>query len=208
MIGQDTREILKATVPLTSCWSPTPRPSLDHRQSGTQSQPEQASVARQRSRSVESRPDSQQQDQGRDLVVLDKNQRVLPTWSCYRPFPTMRPSKAHRICGTHACRREHAVRARRRRRRERHQEKVDRGRRGQDGWSSATGRGEDSAAAEGSNGSCFIRTDQLDGETDWKLRVAVELTQRMPTDDLAMLGDRAVVFADRPSKTFTPSSAT
>ncbi len=65
---------------------------------------------------------------------------------------------------------------------------------------SATGRGEDSAAAEGSNGSCFIRTDQLDGETDWKLRVAVELTQRMPTDDLAMLGNRAVVFAGPPIK--------
>ncbi|XP_036273681.1 probable phospholipid-transporting ATPase IIB isoform X3 [Pipistrellus kuhlii] len=29
-------------------------------------------------------------------------------------------------------------------------------------------------------GSCFIRTDQLDGETDWKLRVAVSCTQRLP----------------------------
>lgn len=28
-------------------------------------------------------------------------------------------------------------------------------------------------------GSCFIRTDQLDGETDWKLRVAVACTQRL-----------------------------
>ncbi|TNN68960.1 putative phospholipid-transporting ATPase IIB [Liparis tanakae] len=30
------------------------------------------------------------------------------------------------------------------------------------------------------NGSCFIRTDQLDGETDWKLKVAVICTQRLP----------------------------
>lgn len=29
-------------------------------------------------------------------------------------------------------------------------------------------------------GSCFIRTDQLDGETDWKLRVTVACTQRLP----------------------------
>lgn len=29
-------------------------------------------------------------------------------------------------------------------------------------------------------GACFIRTDQLDGETDWKLKVAVGCTQRLP----------------------------
>ncbi len=29
------------------------------------------------------------------------------------------------------------------------------------------------------SGSCFIRTDQLDGETDWKLRVAVSITQNL-----------------------------
>lgn len=28
-------------------------------------------------------------------------------------------------------------------------------------------------------GSCFIRTDQLDGETDWKLKIAVRETQKM-----------------------------
>lgn len=60
--------------------------------------------------------------------------------------------------------------------------------------------GEADSASQGSNGSCFIRTDQLDGETDWKLRLAVELTQRMPTDELAVLGDRAVVFAGPPIK--------
>jgi hypothetical protein len=33
-----------------------------------------------------------------------------------------------------------------------------------------------------SSGTCFIRTDQLDGETDWKLRVAVPATQKLPSD--------------------------
>ena len=34
------------------------------------------------------------------------------------------------------------------------------------------------------NGSCFIRTDQLDGETDWKLRVAVPSAQALPSDQV------------------------
>ena len=34
------------------------------------------------------------------------------------------------------------------------------------------------------NGSCFVRTDQLDGETDWKLRVAVPSTQTLPSDQV------------------------
>lgn len=34
-----------------------------------------------------------------------------------------------------------------------------------------------------SSGTCFIRTDQLDGETDWKLRVAVPACQKLPNDD-------------------------
>ncbi|KAG5842195.1 hypothetical protein ANANG_G00175080 [Anguilla anguilla] len=46
-------------------------------------------------------------------------------------------------------------------------------------------------------GSCFIRTDQLDGETDWKLKVAVACTQRLPA-----LGDlfsiNAYVYAEKP----------
>ncbi|KAF8496385.1 hypothetical protein F5888DRAFT_1804083 [Russula emetica] len=33
-----------------------------------------------------------------------------------------------------------------------------------------------------SSGTCFIRTDQLDGETDWKLCVAVPATQKLPFD--------------------------
>lgn len=31
-------------------------------------------------------------------------------------------------------------------------------------------------------GACFIRTDQLDGETDWKLRLAVPSTQKLSSD--------------------------
>uniref|UniRef100_A0A8B9HVS2 P-type phospholipid transporter n=1 Tax=Astyanax mexicanus TaxID=7994 RepID=A0A8B9HVS2_ASTMX len=46
-------------------------------------------------------------------------------------------------------------------------------------------------------GSCFIRTDQLDGETDWKLKIAVACTQRLPA-----LGDlfsvSAYVYAQKP----------
>ena len=33
-----------------------------------------------------------------------------------------------------------------------------------------------------SSGTCFIRTDQLDGETDWKLRVAVPFCQNLESD--------------------------
>jgi phospholipid-translocating ATPase len=33
-----------------------------------------------------------------------------------------------------------------------------------------------------SSGTCFIRTDQLDGETDWKLRVAVPFCQKLESD--------------------------
>lgn len=32
------------------------------------------------------------------------------------------------------------------------------------------------------SGTVFIRTDQLDGETDWKLRLAVPETQRLQND--------------------------
>jgi len=34
-------------------------------------------------------------------------------------------------------------------------------------------------------GTIFIRTDQLDGETDWKLRKAVAGTQSLNLDQLA-----------------------
>ena len=32
------------------------------------------------------------------------------------------------------------------------------------------------------SGACFLRTDQMDGETDWKLRVTVAPCQRLPCD--------------------------
>ncbi|KAK4044812.1 hypothetical protein C8A01DRAFT_11835 [Parachaetomium inaequale] len=47
---------------------------------------------------------------------------------------------------------------------------------------------EDAGAAEGgSNGETFIRTDQLDGETDWKLRLASPLSQNLATEELVRL---------------------
>lgn len=53
---------------------------------------------------------------------------------------------------------------------------------------------------KGHGGTCFVRTDQLDGETDWKLRIAVPTTQHMLEEELAQLKDRAVVVAGPPSK--------
>ncbi|KAI1847269.1 hypothetical protein JX266_006809 [Neoarthrinium moseri] len=37
------------------------------------------------------------------------------------------------------------------------------------------------------SGETFIRTDQLDGETDWKLRLASALTQKLPVEELVRL---------------------
>lgn len=48
-------------------------------------------------------------------------------------------------------------------------------------------------------GSCFVRTDQLDGETDWKLRVAVERTQHLFSDG-DLLRVQGEVYADPPTK--------
>ncbi|KAF5335006.1 hypothetical protein D9611_010005 [Ephemerocybe angulata] len=48
------------------------------------------------------------------------------------------------------------------------------------------------------SGTCFIRTDQLDGETDWKLRVAVPETQKLAEKDLPSLD--AEIYADPPIK--------
>ncbi|PRP82798.1 ATPase, class II, type 9B [Planoprotostelium fungivorum] len=48
-------------------------------------------------------------------------------------------------------------------------------------------------------GACFIRTDQLDGETDWKLRRAVSYTQRLASDE-HLIGLKANVFAEKPKK--------
>ena len=48
-------------------------------------------------------------------------------------------------------------------------------------------------------GACFIRTDQLDGETDWKLRLAVAASQRRETDR-ELLGSQTSVYAEKPQK--------
>jgi len=47
--------------------------------------------------------------------------------------------------------------------------------------------------------SIFLRTDQLDGETDWKLRKPVALTQENG-DPMTFISDKSHVLADPPSK--------
>src|SRR5690606_34330965 len=47
--------------------------------------------------------------------------------------------------------------------------------------------------------SIFLRTDQLDGETDWKLRKPVDMTQKIG-DPFRMYSDSSYVYADPPSK--------
>uniref|UniRef100_A0A8D8VQQ7 Phospholipid-transporting ATPase n=1 Tax=Cacopsylla melanoneura TaxID=428564 RepID=A0A8D8VQQ7_9HEMI len=49
------------------------------------------------------------------------------------------------------------------------------------------------------SGACFVRTDQLDGETDWKLRIAVVETQKLDCD--ARLFDiHATMYAEKPQR--------
>ncbi|XP_014217448.1 probable phospholipid-transporting ATPase IIA [Copidosoma floridanum] len=49
------------------------------------------------------------------------------------------------------------------------------------------------------SGACFVRTDQLDGETDWKLRLAVPTTQKLDND--AQLFDiKASLYVEKPQK--------
>ncbi len=49
------------------------------------------------------------------------------------------------------------------------------------------------------SGSCFVRTDQLDGETDWKLKLAVPMTQKLDSDE-ELLSLDVSVYAERPQK--------
>ncbi|ESN91643.1 hypothetical protein HELRODRAFT_96328 [Helobdella robusta] len=49
------------------------------------------------------------------------------------------------------------------------------------------------------HGTCFIRTDQLDGETDWKLRVAIPSTQRLNSDK-EIFNAPTQLFAEKPQK--------
>lgn len=51
-------------------------------------------------------------------------------------------------------------------------------------------------AAAGSSGEAFIRTDQLDGETDWKLRLTSPLTQNLDVGEYTRLR----VVAGKPDK--------
>lgn len=49
------------------------------------------------------------------------------------------------------------------------------------------------------SGASFIRTDQLDGETDWKLRHAVPICQKARSD-MQLINMTAAVYAERPKK--------
>lgn len=49
------------------------------------------------------------------------------------------------------------------------------------------------------SGAVFVRTDQLDGETDWKLRLAVPATQKLPSDD-QLFNINASIYAEKPQK--------
>ncbi|XP_074042262.1 ATPase, class II, type 9B isoform X2 [Leptinotarsa decemlineata] len=50
-----------------------------------------------------------------------------------------------------------------------------------------------------SSGSVFVRTDQLDGETDWKLRLAVPATQKLASDR-QLFEIKASIYAEKPQK--------
>jgi phospholipid-translocating ATPase len=49
------------------------------------------------------------------------------------------------------------------------------------------------------SGASFIRTDQLDGETDWKLRLAIPSLQRLHSDG-ELLDIKGHIYADAPHK--------
>ena len=48
-------------------------------------------------------------------------------------------------------------------------------------------------------GACFVRTDQLDGETDWKLRLAVPATQKLDSD-IQLFEINAKLYVEKPQK--------
>lgn len=49
------------------------------------------------------------------------------------------------------------------------------------------------------SGTVFVRTDQLDGETDWKLRLAVPATQKL-TSDAELLHIDASIYIEKPQR--------
>lgn len=48
-------------------------------------------------------------------------------------------------------------------------------------------------------GTVFVRTDQLDGETDWKLRLAVPATQRLASDS-ELFNIRSSIYVEKPQR--------
>lgn len=49
------------------------------------------------------------------------------------------------------------------------------------------------------SGAVFVRTDQLDGETDWKLRLAVPATQKL-SNDSELFNIDATIYIEKPQK--------
>ncbi|KAJ8668887.1 hypothetical protein QAD02_000146 [Eretmocerus hayati] len=49
------------------------------------------------------------------------------------------------------------------------------------------------------SGACFVRTDQLDGETDWKLRLAITTTQKLDADT-QLFDIKASLYVEKPQK--------
>ena len=54
-------------------------------------------------------------------------------------------------------------------------------------------------------GSCFVRTDQLDGETDWKLRLAIPATQNIPMGTVSSTDDTRVIVFSHVASSFSCS---
>lgn len=48
-------------------------------------------------------------------------------------------------------------------------------------------------------GAVFVRTDQLDGETDWKLRLAIPTTQRLANDS-ELFNIRGSIYVEKPQR--------
>lgn len=49
------------------------------------------------------------------------------------------------------------------------------------------------------SGACFIRTDQLDGETDWKLKIPVPATQGLQ-EEAEIMKLNFEIYAEKPQK--------
>ena len=52
------------------------------------------------------------------------------------------------------------------------------------------------------SGAMFLKTDQLDGETDWKLRLAVPCTQKLLHDD-DLLGMEVSIYSEKQTKGYS-----